>query len=44
MALCDEYADVFAEPGEPVSRLLDHAIELVDEAARPPRRWQFQLS
>ena len=43
-ALCDEYADVFTEPGEPVSRLLDHAVELVDEAAPPPRQWQFRLS
>ena len=42
--LCDEYADVFAEPGEPVLRLPDYVIELVDEAAPPPRRWQFWLS
>ena len=43
-ALCDEYANVFAEPREPVSQLLDNAIELVDEAALPPRRRQFWLS
>ena len=34
-ALCDKYANVFAELGEPVSQLPDHAIELVDEAAPP---------
>ena len=35
--LCDECAYVFAELGEPVSQLLDHAIKLVDEVALPPR-------
>ena len=43
MVLCDEYAEVFAEPGEPVSEPLDHAIELADEAAPPPRRQRFRL-
>ena len=37
VVLCDKYAGVFSKPGEPVLRLLDHAIKLVDEASPPPR-------
>ena len=37
VVLCDEFADMFAEPGEPILRPLDHAIKWVDEAALPPR-------
>ena len=35
--LCDEFQDVFAEPGLAPHRQLDHAIDLVDENATPPR-------
>lgn len=36
-ALCDEFSDVFAEPGLPPTRPLEHAIDLVDESAPPPK-------
>ena len=35
--LCDEYADVFEQPGLAPHRPLDHAIDLIDENATPPR-------
>ena len=35
--LCNEYQDVFGEPGVPPHRELDHRIDLVDEAQRPPK-------
>ena len=36
-ALCDEFQDVFQAPGLAPHRPLDHAIDLVDENATPPR-------
>ena len=36
-ALCDEFQDVFQTPGLAPHRALDHAIDLVDENATPPR-------
>lgn len=36
-AVLEEFSDVFAEPGFPVSRDVDHAIDLVDPAAKPPK-------
>ena len=36
-ALCDEYQDVFEQPGLPVRQDVDHRIDLLDEAAKPPR-------
>ena len=43
-ALCDEYADVFEQPGLPVRRDVDHRIDLHDETAKPPRPRQYHLS
>ena len=43
-ALCDEYADVFEQPGLPVRRDVDHRIDLHDETAQPPRPRQYRLS
>ena len=43
-ALCDRYSDVFADPGMPPARALDHKIELVDEGKRPPKPRQYRLS
>ena len=43
-ALCDEYADVFEQPGLPVHRDVDHRIDLHDETAKPPRPRQYRLS
>ena len=43
-ALCDEYADVFEQPGLPVRRDVDHRIDLHDESAKPPRPRQYRLS
>ena len=34
-ALCDEYADVFEQPGLPVRHDVDHRIDLHDETAKP---------
>ena len=34
--LCQEFADVFEEPGVPHERGITHNIHLVDEAAAPP--------
>ena len=43
-ALCDEYADVFEQPGLPVHHDIDHHIDLHDETAKPPRPRQYRLS
>ena len=43
-ALCDEYADVFEQPGLPVHRDVDHRIDLHNETAKPPRPRQYHLS
>lgn len=43
-ALCDEFSDIFTEPGKPVRRELDHRIDLLDESAKPPRQRQYRLS
>ena len=43
-ALCDEYADVFEQPGLPVRLDVDHRINLHDETAKPPRPCQYHLS
>ena len=43
-ALCDEYADVFEQPGLPVRRDVDHRIDLHDETTKPPRPRQYRLS
>ena len=43
-ALCDEYADVFEQPGLPVRRDIDHRIDLHDETTKPPRPRQYRLS
>ena len=42
--LCDEYADVFEQPGLPVRHDVDHRIDLHDESAKPPRPRQYRLS
>ena len=42
--LCDEYADVFEQPGLPVRRDVDHRIDLHNETAKPPRPRQYRLS
>ena len=43
-ALCDEYADVFEQPGLPVRRDVDPRIHLHDKTAKPPKRRQYHLS
>ena len=43
-ALCDEYQDIFQEPGMPPRRQLDHAIDLIDESLPPPKHRQYRLS
>ena len=43
-ALCDEYADVFDQPGLPVRCDIDHHIDWHDETAKPPRPRQYRLS
>ena len=42
--LCDEYADMFEQPGLPVRRDVDHRIDLHDESTKPPRPRQYRLS
>ena len=43
-ALCDEYADVFEQPGLAVHCDVDHRSDLHDETAKPPRPCQYCLS
>ena len=43
-ALCDEYADVFEQPGLLVRCDVDHRIDLHDVTAKPPRPRQYCLS
>ena len=43
-ALCDEYADMFEQPGLPVRCDVDHHIDLHDETTKPPRPHQYRLS
>ena len=43
-ALCNEYKDIFQEPGMPPRRQLDHAIDLIDEFLLPPKYQQYRLS
>ena len=42
--LCDEYADVFEQPGLPVCRDVDQSIDLHDETAKSSRPRQYRLS
>ena len=42
--LCDEYVDMFEQPGLPVCCDVDHRIDLHDETAKPPRPHQYRLS
>ena len=42
--LCDEYADVFEQPGLPVRCDIGNIIDLHDETAKPPRPRQYRLS
>ena len=39
-----EYADVFEKPGPPVSRSVDHRIDLLDPAALPPKPRLYRMS
>ena len=41
--LCDEYADVFEQPGLPVCHDVDYRIDLHDKTAKPPRPRQYRL-
>ena len=43
-ALCDEYADMFEQPGLLVHCDIDHHVDLHDETAKPPRPRQYCLS
>ena len=43
-ALCNEYQDVFQEPGMPPYQQLDHAIDLIDESLPPPKHQQYRFS
>ena len=43
-ALCDEYADVFEQPGLSVRHDIDHRIDLHNETAKSPRPCQYRLS
>ena len=43
-ALCDEYQNVFQEPGMPLHRQLDHAVDPIDESLLPPKHQQYRLS
>ena len=43
-ALCDEYADLFEQPGLPVRHDVDHRIDLHDKTAKPPRPRQYRRS
>jgi hypothetical protein len=43
-ALCDEYADVFQQPGLLVCHDVDHHLDLHDETAKPGRPHQYRLS
>ena len=42
--LCNEYADMFEQPGLLVRHDVDHRIDLHDETAKPPRPHQYRLS
>ena len=42
--LCDEYADVFEQPGLPVRRDIDHRIDLHNKSAKLARPCQYRLS
>ena len=44
VALCDEYADVFEQPGLPVHRDIEHRINLHDKTAKLPKSHQYRLS
>ena len=41
--LCDEYADVFEQPGLPVCCDIDHRIDLHNKTTKPPRLRQCCL-
>ena len=41
--LCDQFADVFAEPGTPPKRSVRHRIDVV-EGAKPPAQRQYRMS
>jgi len=42
--VCDEYSDVFADPGLPPERHIKHAIKLHDEEAPPPKPRMYRMS
>ena len=43
-SLLTEYADVFEPPSKPVSRPIDHRIDLIDPTAPPPRSRLYRMS
>ena len=43
-SLCDKYQDAFEQHWLPVTRDVDHCANLLNEAAKPPRPCQYQLS
>ena len=42
-ALCNEYAHLFADPGEPVERSIKHRID-VQEGSQPPAQRMYGMS
>ena len=42
--ICDEYNDVFGDPGLPPERAVKHAIPLHDESLPPPKPRQYRMS
>ena len=42
--LCDDYADVFEQPGLPVRCDVDHRIDLHNKTVKLPRPCQYRLS
>ena len=40
----EEYDDIFQPPGEPISRAIDHRIELENPAAAPPKTRLYRMS
>ena len=41
--LLTEYVDVFEAPGKPISRTVDHRIDLIDLAAPPPHLQSYKI-
>ena len=42
--LLTEFKDVFEAPGAPISRVVDHKIELMDPNATPPKPCLYRMS